>query len=432
MYRSSNRMILELQCVRRVAVATFVFVLLTNLSFGQRPRVQMFSVFPMGGRQGTEVEVQITSGGDLESVNRLLFSHPGIRCLPSKEGGDRNQCNRGENNFLVSVSKEVPPGRYEVRAFGRFGVSNARSFVVSDAKEVLEKEPNNQPEEAQAAQLESVINGRCQGAQDRDLFSFELKKGQRVFWECRAARADSRLDSSLVVFDAHGKELTNNRDHFGADAFIDFTAPEDGRYVVQLRDFLFREGSEYGYRLFSSSRPRIDFVYPPIGQPGQKQAFTVYGRNLPGARPLASDTGGTSAWQVKTVDVRLAASDDNQAGRFVPLEQVDANVFDFTFPGAPPSRSRLAEQPHRSSWTTSRTTRPKRLKRLSCHVNLWGNLDASETVIGLSLMPSRETYSGSKSIHSGLTCERDPFVVLHQVQYDEQGQRESKTIGAAR
>ena len=37
------------------------------------------------------------------------------------------------NEFTVTIAADVPPGIYDVRAVGTFGVSNPRSFVVGDA-----------------------------------------------------------------------------------------------------------------------------------------------------------------------------------------------------------------------------------------------------------------------------------------------------------
>ena len=50
---------------------------------------------------------------------------------------------------------------------------------------------------------------------------------------------------------------------------IDFTAPADGTYYVELHDFLYVGSGEYYYRLSIDSRPHLDFVFPPAGLPAR-------------------------------------------------------------------------------------------------------------------------------------------------------------------
>ena len=51
--------------------------------------------------------------------------------------------------FKVTIPADAPLGIHDVRLVNKWGVSNARAFVVGDLPEVLEKEPNNDVDEAQ-------------------------------------------------------------------------------------------------------------------------------------------------------------------------------------------------------------------------------------------------------------------------------------------
>jgi len=89
----------------------------------------------------------------------------------------------------------------------------------------------------------------------------------------------------LSLYDSAGRELESNREFFGRDPMLDFTAPVDGEYFISVADILYRGGKGYFYRLKVSRSPHIDFIDPPAGTPGKTSRFTVYGRNLPGGSP---------------------------------------------------------------------------------------------------------------------------------------------------
>lgn len=254
-----------------VAVAA-IFVS-NSMSQAQLPVPRLNSIYPCGAKQETTVDCTI-AGGDLDGASGLYFSHPGITATPA-----------GPNKFKVTVGKEVPVGQYDVRAITPLGVSNFRAFVVGDYPEVVEKEPNNEPAQAQRVTLPVVVNGRVDNPTDVDHFTFAAKKGQRVLINCWAWRIDSQLDGTLMLFDAKGKELAYSGDYYGKDPFIDFTIPDDGDYTVRIWDFVYSGGADYFYRLSISSLPHIDAVLPAAVRPGEKTTVTLYGRNLPGGRP---------------------------------------------------------------------------------------------------------------------------------------------------
>src|SRR5204863_5299073 len=110
----------------------------------QVPQPKIYALQPCGGKVGTSIDVKISSGSDLDGTDRLLFSHPGITAKPVMEEPSRiyPQGRAVEGRFKVSVAADVPPGIYEVRAAGYFGITNSRRFAVSEREEVLEKEPN--------------------------------------------------------------------------------------------------------------------------------------------------------------------------------------------------------------------------------------------------------------------------------------------------
>lgn len=257
----------------------------TSPASAQLPNTRLFAIFPTGGQAGTTVELTITNGQELEEIQRLLFSHPGIVAAPKMQdvAGKKQPV---LNQFIITISADVPPGNYDVRAIGFFGISNPRTFVVGSRKELNETEPNNTRETAFAVELNQTINGRINGATDVDWFKFAGKAGQRVLADCLARRLDSKLDANLELFDGSGRRLSVARNTFvNRDALLDVTLPADGDYFLKLNDFVYAGGEDFPYRLNLSIGPFIDFVMPPAGTPGSNGQYTLYGRNLPGGQP---------------------------------------------------------------------------------------------------------------------------------------------------
>ena len=84
---------------------------------------------------------------------------------------------------------------------------------------------------------ELAVNTTVTGVADaakQDHYKVDLKLGQRIIADVVAQRIDSKLNATLVLYDAEGRELANNTDSIGRDALLDFTAPSDGSYYVAL------------------------------------------------------------------------------------------------------------------------------------------------------------------------------------------------------
>lgn len=255
------------------------------------PEPHLAAVYPVGVRPGASVEVRL-SGSDLEGVERLLFSHPGLSAQPVTVPADRffPQGRRLPATFRVQAAADVPPGLYEVRAAGLFGISNARRFVVSDRDEILEKEPNNDPSQAQDIPLGAALEGRCD-PQNYDYFRVSLAKGRRVIVEGQALRLDSRAQLVVVLLDAEGREHARAMGTRFRDPVLDFVPPADGVYTLRVHDLVYRGGDEYGYRLAAGTGPWIEAMDPPALQAGRPNKVTLYGRNLPGGAPVEGAPG---------------------------------------------------------------------------------------------------------------------------------------------
>ena len=315
---------------RAIAWLALLFTcFLTATVSAQYPTAQLTSLFPFGGQVGTTVEVT-AAGTDLDDVTELTFSHPGIKAAPKTEPGKDGQPQPIPRVFNVTIGKDVPRGYYEARVRGYYGLSNPRMFAVDKLPELQENEPNNPRDKAQLIPLESTVNGRVE-AEKSDCFKVALKKGQRVIAECFAFRADSQLDGTLILYSPAGNEIARSMDALRRDPLLDFTATEDGEYVLELYDFLYKGGDNHGYRLTVSARPRVDFVFPPVGTAGSKGNYTLFGRNLPGGEKTELKALDGVKLEKVTVEIQLPASGDPAATAAQQLEPSDSAGESFVY-----------------------------------------------------------------------------------------------------
>ncbi|HUG91096.1 MAG TPA: pre-peptidase C-terminal domain-containing protein [Planctomycetaceae bacterium] len=320
----------------RITIALFaaaLALLAPRPAAAQLPQTRIYSVFPPGAKAGSTVEVQVTRGDDIDELDKLLFGHPGITAAQKVQEVD-GQPQPVPNTFVVTVAAEVPPGLYEVRAGGLYGLSNPRMFVVGQREEINEhraSNTNNSRAEAEEIALGQIVNGHISGAADVDWFKFKGQKGQRVVITVQGTRIDSKLEGMLWVYDPSGKLLTysQNQVRRDPDPLVDVTIPADGEYTIKLHDADFRGGSDYFYRLLASTSPHIDFVMPPAGVPGTTATFSLYGRNLPGGQPAGFSADGSL---LDKLDVQIALPDnEGQLDTQIPAPSVEAGMDGITY-----------------------------------------------------------------------------------------------------
>ena len=370
--------------MRRLLSALAVFA--GAVAFGQQPQTlypqpRIQSVFPAGAKFGTAVDVSVL-GTDLDDSTGLIFSHAGIKAelppAPPEPPTDakakappkamkKNAIPPTEAKFRVTVGADVPPGSYDVRTVGKWGVSNPRVFVVGDKPEVNEKEPNNDAtDDVQKIELNSVANGVIGGGTDVDYFAFVGKKGQRVLAHAAASSIDSKARPLVEIYggsDARTR-LASNRNYAGTDALADATLPADGTYFVRVCEFAHQQGgSDYFYRLTLTTGPWVDAVYPAILEPGKPNAVTVYGRNLPGGAPAGTGPDGVALQMV-------AATITPTSVPFGPLPPPMGLVdsFAYRFPGANAVPLFLAQNPVHLEKSNNDTPETAEALTLPCDV----------------------------------------------------------------
>jgi hypothetical protein len=302
-------------CVCSVALCLAMFGAISSVRAAELPSARLTSLFPFGAKQGSTVEVTFT-GQDLDDLSTLHFSDSRI---VAKAGS-------GANKFQVTVSDQVPPGIYDVRAIGRFGVSNPRAFVVGTLAESTNKPGNTSIEKATPIAVGQTIDAIAE-ANARQYYKLALKKGQRIFAEIEARTIDSRMEPSILLADSAG----NDRVICRRGELIDFTAQADGDYFLIVYDFTYQGGAEFFYRLTVRSGPQIDYIVPPAGMRGTKGGYTLVGRNLPGSSPVTGRREGGQTLEQLTVEIDLPGELDSRPAPFeyVPSTAAFMDGFDY-------------------------------------------------------------------------------------------------------
>lgn len=233
-----------------------------RIAIGELPFIT--SIFPLGAEQGKDVDIAL----------------------------------RGKNLPKNRLTGKLPMNGFEVRHISvkqKECRSNQMPFAIGDMQEMLEVEPNNLQEEAQPIKRPLLINGRIQQTGDRDVFSFQGKKGDSISIEVIARRLNSPIDSVVTLSGPGLDKPVRNDDnmdkdkahlHLGAglvthhaDSYLLHELPGTGTYFVEIADAQSQGGYDYGYRLrVSNSNPDFKLRMEPSGlhiSPGGTAAFTV-------------------------------------------------------------------------------------------------------------------------------------------------------------
>jgi hypothetical protein len=253
------------------------FLFLATYAWADLPTTRLDRIVPLGGSAGTSLDVQI-SAADADEAKQLVFDHPGLKAEWLEKG-----------KFKITITPDVPEGTYDVRLLGPYGLSNPRLFAVSHGlTDVPEKEPNDVPAAAQPAAINTAVAGTSDG-NGQDLYRLAVRQGQRLTIDCQATKLDSEIDACLSLMAADGAVLATSSDYHGRDPLIDFIAPTDGEYLVDVHDLSYRGGLPY--RLIVSDGPYVENVFPRAVEPGKAVELVALGRNF-------GTAGQHSTWKI--------------------------------------------------------------------------------------------------------------------------------------
>jgi len=220
---------------------------------------------PPGGQRGSEFEVTF-NGDRLQDAKGILFYSPGMEVTDFKIAGEK------KITAKLKVAGDCALGGYPLRIWTATGISELHMFYIGTLPTVNEVEPNDDPERAQAVLLNSTISGVVK-REDIDCFCVEAKKGQRITAEVEGMRLGIMMfDPWLAIMKKNGDVLATCDDTalLVQDPIVSLLAPEDGTYIIKLRDSSYSGDDRCRYRLHVGTFPQPTAVYPAGGRAGEE------------------------------------------------------------------------------------------------------------------------------------------------------------------
>lgn len=244
------------------------------------PKVQIFSLFPSGGRPGGSVDVEVL-GTNLSGVTRL---ESGCAYLT----GEILDSTLLSARVRLTLQPWPEPSLCSIRLVSRLGISNVLVFRVEDTPNTLEQEPNDTQEQSMRLSLPVVVNGKLYPDEDVDFFQVEGKAGQRLVADLLGGRNGSGLDAEMYLLNEKGKRLAIGVSEEGVDPVIRYPLTSDGIYRIVVRgsfhvlNISFPTGHPaYVYQLrVSVEEPRVSSLTPFHMPANQAAEVQINGESL--------------------------------------------------------------------------------------------------------------------------------------------------------
>lgn len=266
-----------------------------------QPRTPVVSsVYPQGTVPGSTVEVEIL-GEYLDRAQRLVFHDDGLtgKILSGSYGSLRAE---------LTLRRDAALGPHYFQVVTPRGASGVMLFRAGDQPHILEREPDDSPEDAQEIAIPATVNGRLNTEGDFDFFRFRARKGETWVFDLRASRNGNGLDAALILLDERGRRLENCEEFFIWDPFFTYTFAADGRYTVVVQPL--RTDPTFAYQLDVRRAPHLATIAPIAVRPGSTVEATVYGAGLVGTGQLWTDAPGVTGEVLEmrgdTARIRLA------------------------------------------------------------------------------------------------------------------------------
>ena len=255
-------------------------LMLTLSSPLQAADPQVSRLTPYGGQRSTEVTVTF-SGSRLSDAEEIVTYEPGLifsdLAVPEDKKGN-------VVTAKVTIPNNCRLGGHHLRIRTKSGLSPICTFFVGTLPVVNEKEPNTDFSSPQVISPNVTVHGRIDN-EDVDHFAVSAKKGERLSVEVEGLRVGT-LFYGRNFFDPYIAILNKDRFELATcddialcrqDGCFSIIVPEDGQYIVQIRDASYGGHSASLYRLHIGHFPRPTGFVPAGGRPGESLTVKFLG-----------------------------------------------------------------------------------------------------------------------------------------------------------
>ncbi|HET6246523.1 MAG TPA: hypothetical protein VFE47_02405 [Tepidisphaeraceae bacterium] len=239
-------------------------------------------------QRGQSIDLTL-DGKYLASVSSIAMSHARGLQVNLVEPDKSAKPDPVHLHLHITADADAALGNRELRLIGPGGVSAPLGASVGQYPQVLEKEPNNTPEQAQEISFPLTLVGKIDSPGDIDCFRFTASEGQQLVFDLHAVRDRSPLDPLMSIHNEAGHELPLKVDLHGGDPVGVFKVPANGNYLLSVRDLQYRGGGDYAYRIDAGMIPYVQSVLPMSAQPGKVSEVKAVGVNLSGADNIPLD-----------------------------------------------------------------------------------------------------------------------------------------------
>jgi hypothetical protein len=161
----------------------------------------------------------------------------------------------------------------------RFRIRRPLKVLVTESKELVESEPNDNPSSANQMPVPAVASGRIKSARDSDYYRFTARKGQHLIVETDAARRGSPVDTKIQILRPDGSPVQQTILQAVRDSQINFRPIDSNTPDVRVENWeemelnqlmylqgevckIFRmpEGPDSGFRFYSDNGKRLSYL----------------------------------------------------------------------------------------------------------------------------------------------------------------------------
>ena len=271
-----------------------------SVSFVEAASPDFSTSIPRGGQAGSEVKISII-GARLSDAEEVVFHYPGITAK------DLKVVDYKKVDVTLVIAPDCRLGEHHLRLRCRSGISYSRNFWVSQFPNVDEVEPNDDFAAPQKISMNVTIEAEAK-PEETDYYQISVKKGERISVEVEGLRINN-INQNIAI-DPYVAILNKDRFEIASadgsallkqESILSIEAPEDGDYIVEVRDAAYQGRGRY--RAHIGNFPRPTAIYPAGGKAGSEIEFTMLG-----------DVKGSYPFKAKLPETAL----NNQTGIFAP------------------------------------------------------------------------------------------------------------------